>query len=200
MNDPSTIGRGDRIAVTGIMVVGMLMGGFAAGTGLLTGIFRLISPSDTPIELVARIPLDTGPGVIEAHGTQLLVRTDQLTGTPLWLFALSDVIGGLTIAVITASAALLLWRIAQRRPFHHTMRTAALVAGCALSFGSLLSQGLAGIGQLAMSIDLGESLGRTTEPGFLFTPLPVIAGFVILALAYVFQAGTRLQQDQEGLI
>ena len=118
----------------------------------------------------------------------------------LWLFAIADVVGGIAIGLVTASFAYVLWRIAQRRPFHHTSQVAALVAGCAIAFGSLISQGLAGLARMMTADELGAALGGVTQVGFLFEPLPIVVGFGVLALAYVFRTGERLQRDTEGLV
>lgn len=194
------IGRADRVTILTILVVGMFGGGFVAGLGLITGIFRLLDPGRYPIELLADIPVDAGDGILEARATSILVHAESLPASALWAFAISDVIGGIAIGLITASFAYVLWRVAQRRPFHRTTHVAALVAGCAIAFGSLLSQGIGGLGRMIAADELGPSLGGVTEIGFLFEPLPIVVGFGVLALAYVFRAGERLQRDTEGLV
>lgn len=194
------IGRADRGAIYAILVVGVFLGGFVAGDGLIRGVFRLLDPAGYPIELIADIPVETGPGVVQAHGSTVVVSADGLSAGPIWLFAISDLIGALAIALVTVSFAYVLWRIAQRRPFHRTVQVAALVAGCAIALGSLLAQGLGGLAKMMAATELGPSLGDVAEVGFLFAPLPIIVGFGVLALAYVFQAGERLQRDTDGLV
>ena len=46
----------------------------------------------------------------------------------------------------------------------------------------------------------GLPIGGVTQVGFLFEPLPIVVGFGVLALAYVFRTGERLQRDTEGLV
>lgn len=48
--------------------------------------------------------------------------------------------------------------------------------------------------------ELNDALGGIAVPGFSFAPIPIIAGFGILTLAYVFRAGSRLQHETEGLV
>ncbi len=194
------VDRGDRIAIWAILIVGMFVGGLVAGLGLVNAVFRLLDPSRFPIDLLADIPLETGDGVIDAHGDSLLVWTDQLTAGPLWLLTLGDLAAALAIALVTASLGNVLWRVAQRRPFHRTVQVAALVAGCAVALGSLLAQGLGGLGRMMAAGELNDALGGIALPAFEFQPLLPILGFGILALAYVARAGERLQRDTDGLV
>ncbi|WP_166868624.1 hypothetical protein [Salinibacterium sp. ZJ70] len=194
------IGKADRATVLIILVIGMFGGGLLAGLGLIMGIFRLLDPGRYPIELLADIPVEAGPGILEARATSIIVNAETLPAGALWAFAISDVVGGIAIGLVTACFAYVLWRVAQRHPFHRTTQAAALVAGCAIAFGSLISQGVGGLGRMMAADELNPSLGGVAEVGFLFQPLPIVVGFGVLALAYVFQAGERLQRDTEGLI
>lgn len=196
-NDHTTgIGRADSVAVTAILVVGAGLGGFIAGMGLVRAVFRLFDPSKYPIELLADIPVELGGSVLGAHGSSLVVTVSSLPTLPLWLLSISEMIGALAIGLVTVCFAFVLARVAQRKPFHRSMRSAALVAGCAIAFGSLLSQGLGGLARMMVAFEVREP----AEPAFLFEPLPILVGFAVLALAYVFQAGNRLQKDTEGLV
>lgn len=194
------VGRGDRIAIWAILGVGMFAGGLIAGLGIVNALFRLLDPARFPIDLLAHIPVDAGDGVVEAYGDSLVVTVETLSGGALWLLTLGDLITALTIALVTASLGNVLWRIAQRRPFHRTVQIAALVAGCAVAIGSLLAQGLGGLGRMIAATELEDALGGLAVPAFEFQPLLPILGFGILALAYVARAGERLQRDTEGLV
>ncbi|SJN46566.1 hypothetical protein FM104_15045 [Microbacterium esteraromaticum] len=194
------IGRADSIAVLVILIAGAGLGGFIAGRGLITGMFRLLDPSRYPIELLADIPVSAGSGILDAHGDSLIVTAAALPTSAVWLFALSDLIGAAAIGLVTAAFAYALARIVQRKPFHRSMRTAAVIAGLAITFGSLFSQALRGFGQMVAADDLNPSLGDVAQVGFLFEPLPILIGFAVLALTYVFQAGARMQKDTEGLV
>ncbi|MGB4778377.1 hypothetical protein [Microbacterium sp.] len=196
----SEIGRADRIAVTAILIVGGALGGYIAGSGLVTALFRLIDPARFPITLLAKIPVEAGPGVVEAHGDSLVVMADSLSSGAVWCFVLADLFGAVGVGLATAAFALVLVRIVHRKPFHRTATAASVVAGCATIFGSMLSQSVGGFGRMMAATELGPSLGGFPEPAFLLEPLPVVVGFGILALAYVFQAGERLQRDTEGLV
>ena len=194
------VSKADRLAIWSILVVGMFGGGFVAGLGLVTGVFRLIDPARYPIALLADIPVETGPGIAQAHGDGVLVNAEQLSAGPLWLLAAGDMTLGLVIGCVTASFAHVLYRVAQRKPFHSTMQVAVLVAGVAIAVGGLLHQGFTGLGTMMAADELNDSLGGVAEVGFLFNPLIPLVGFGILALAYVFRAGERIQRETEGLV
>ncbi|MFT4029946.1 MAG: hypothetical protein QM675_08715 [Protaetiibacter sp.] len=192
--------RADRGAIYVILAAGVFGGGFIAGLALVTGVFRLLDPARYPVTLLADIPIETGQGIVQAHGDTIVANAESLSGGAVWALAIADLVFGLALAGVVASAAVVLWRVAQRQPFHRTSYLAAIVAGCCVTFGSLLSQGIGGLGTMMAATELNPALGDFALPAFEFEPLPVVAGFVIIALAYVFRAGTRLQRDTEGLV
>lgn len=192
----STISRGDHITVLFILIIGAGLGGLTAGLGIIQGIFRLFDPSRYPVELLADVPVKVGEGVLEAHADAMQVTFETLPAGPLWLLSLSDIVGAIALGLVTASFAYVLSRIIGGKPFHRSMQSAAVLAGCAIMFGNLLTQALRGFGQMTIAMDLGAP----AEPAFTFEPLPIIVGAAVLALAYVFEAGQRLQRDTEGLV
>lgn len=193
-------GRADRIGIRVILGVGLAGGLIMAALGAFTAIARVIDPARYAVSLLAHIPVATGPGVIDAYGDSIVVRTSALSPGATWVLAAGDLIDALVIGVVTLCFAATLWGVAQRRPFHRSLPAAAIAAGSALGIGSLLAQGLGGIGRMMAADDLSGSLGGVVEPGFLFTPVPVVVGLGLIALAYVFRAGARLQRDTEGLV
>lgn len=192
--------RSDRPAILVILGIGMFAGGFVAGLGLINAIFRLVDPSQFAITLLANTPIDAGAGVSSAQYEQMSVMADSLSAGAVWLIAGAEMFTALTIGLVTASFSYALWRIVSGQPFHRTMRVAAIVAGCSIVFGTLLSQGLGGLGQMMAATELEDALGGAAVAGFEISPLPIVVGFGILALSYVFHAGTRMQRDTEGLI
>ena len=57
-----------------------------------------------------------------------------------------------------------------------------------------------GFGQMQAATELNPAFDDQLIVGFSFDPLPWLVGFGVMALAVVFQAGTRLQRDTEGLV
>ncbi|AYF97658.1 hypothetical protein [Protaetiibacter intestinalis] len=197
---PAEVSRVDRVAIWLILAIGALGGGFIAGLGFVTAVFRILDPARYPVSLLADVPVDGGPGIVQVHGDSIVVNADGLAPGTVWALAAGDFFEALTIALVTASFAYVLWRVAQRRPFHRTVQAAALVAGFSLALGGILSQGIGGLGQMMAATDLEPTLGDIVMPGFLFTPTPFVVGFGVMALAYVFRTGTRLQRETEGLV
>ncbi|MCW2163362.1 hypothetical protein B0I12_000488 [Microbacterium hydrothermale] len=197
----SDIHLADRIALRAVLVVAVLGGAVLTTLGLFTAISRVVDPSRYPVSVLADVvvPASSG-GVVDARADSVLVHTTDLSAGTLWLLAGGDFCSALTIALVTFGFGSVLWRVVQRQPFHRQTYLATITAGSAIALGSLLSQGLGGLGQLAAATELSTALGGVTVPGFLFSPVPVVAGFGILALAYVFRAGAGLQRDTEGLV
>lgn len=192
--------RADRIAILSILAIGVFSGAFIAATGLINAVFRVIAPERYPVQLLADVPLDAGAGIVTAHGDSILVTSDTLSAGAVWLLATGDAVAALMIGTVTASFGYVLWRVAQRRPFHRTVQVAVLITGCAVAFGSLISQGLGGLGQMMAADEVNPAINGVALVGFEFAPLPIIVGFGILALAYVFRAGAGLQRDTDGLV
>lgn len=193
-------GRADRTTILMILAAGVFAGAFIAGTGLIGAVFRVIAPEQYPVQLFADLPLETGEGILTAHGDRIVATADGLGGGAVWALAGGDAVGALTVGVVTASFGYVLWRVAQRRPFHRSMQAAILVTGSTVALGSLLSQGLGGLGQMMAATDLGSGLGGVALVQFEFAPLPIVVGFAIMALAFVFRAGMRLERETEGLV
>lgn len=192
--------RADRVTIVVILVIGALAGALLAATGLISAISRIASPDAQTVRLLADIPVEAGPGIVSAHGDSLVVVVDRLDAGALWLIAAGEAFGALMIAAVTLSFGYLLWQVAQGRPFPRAAQTAVLVTGCAITFGSLLSQGLGGLGQMMAAGELQEATGGLALVQFELAPLPLLIGFGIMALAYAFRAGHRLQHDTEGLV
>ncbi|WP_307483122.1 hypothetical protein [Microbacterium trichothecenolyticum] len=198
---PGDIHPADRVALRVILAVGLVAGLGLTAMGVFTAITRVLDPARYPVSVLADVPVPlSGGDVIDAQADSVLVHTSGLSPEAVWLLASGDLVGALTLGAVTMSFCVVLWRVVQHQPFHRHMYTAALVAGCSIALGSLLSQGLGGLGQLMAAAELSDALGGVARPGFLFTPLPVVAGLGVLALAYVFRAGNRLQRDTEGLV
>ena len=106
-----------------------------------------------------------------------------------------------TTAMICAAVAHLCWKLLRRRAFDRSVSWLAMSVGAVLAVGSTLGGGLGGLGLMIASTELDAvSPGRFWPMGFQVDPTPVMVGFVILLVAMVFDAGTRLQRDTEGLV
>jgi hypothetical protein len=200
-SDATGLNRADAIA---IRILGVLAAAFAAVT-LVVGIPGVIGTvaGDTvtlPLMLIEPVTEQTGnPAILSAQTDELTVTAAGVGSGVRATLAVGAALGTLIAAAVGVVIALFLWRLAQGRPFHRSLFAASLVAGLAMSIGGLISAFAAGFGamQLAMALDPD---GEVFVPGFSFDPTLMFAGLVVLALAYVFRAGTRLQRDTEGLV
>lgn len=191
--------KADRTATLFILILGSFAGGVTAASGLLNAVFRILDPAGRPVHVLADIPIEATSGV-QVTAQELSVVTQHLPSTARWLYASSDLIFGLMVALITLSLAYALYRVVKGDPFHQGMHTATLVAGGSLAVGGLLHQGLYGFATINAASALADSIHGEVGIGFPFDPMLPIIGLVVVALAYVFRIGERLQRDTEGLI
>ena len=150
--------------------------------------------------LLAESPVDHGTEVISAVADTVTVRSDALSSGTVWMLASADFLQALTIAGVLIGSGLVVERLLRGKPFHRVVRPAILLAACSLAFGSLLTQGVGGLGQMMAASDLNDQLGGILVVGFSFDIVPIVAGFGLLALSYVIAAGMRLERDTEGLV
>jgi hypothetical protein len=187
--------------------------GIAALVGLVTlagGVLRIrlyvLSAGDgTPLALMTETPLDavrsgTTPEIVFGvyPTADLLVR--GLSDVTRILLGLGEGLAVVVAAVVSIGMAALFWSTARGRPFARPLYGWALVAGATLSIGSLLAQGISGFGRMNAAVELNDVTGDIFQVGFPFDPAPVVIGFAIMAMAYIFRAGARLQRDTEGLV
>lgn len=200
MDAPPLMSRWDRNLALAVYVATFFFGAWWAANGLIQGAFRVIAPSRYPVTLLADHPVDHGTGIISAVADTVTVYSDALSSGAVWLFAAADFLQALTIAGVLIGSGLVIERLLRGKPFHRVVRPATLLAACSLAFGSLLTQGVRGLGQMAAAAELNDQLGGILVMGFLFDMVPIVAGFGLLGLSYVITAGMRLQRDTEGLV
>ncbi len=194
------IPRWDRNAALLVYIATFMFGAWWAGNGFIVGLFRLLAPARYPVTVLADIPVDHGPDVASAVAESVTVHTNALSPGTVWMLASADFVQALTISAVLVGSGLVLERILRGKPFHRVVRPAILLAACGLAFGSLLTQGLRGLGQMAAASELNDTINGVLVPGFTFDIVPVVAGFGLLGLTYVIAAGMRLQRETEGLV
>jgi hypothetical protein len=184
------------IAVLNVLFAGLSLwlGGAAAYSALTAGTISV------PLQFAEPVRADVqGTSVITAESDSAAVTADSISaGARAWLAA-GDILGGIVGAVVAIALALLLWRLAQGRPFHRSLFGAALLAGATMTLGGLLGIFASGFGAMQVAFEVDPD-GEVFTPGFEFDPAILSAGMVALVLAFVFRAGTRLQRDTEGLV
>jgi hypothetical protein len=198
------ISRGDRIV---IRITGLI---FAIGAllflvvGAMAVIRRLIDPTSLPVGLLAEIPLDASslPGIeiVSSTADHVVVTASGLSDGAIVALAIGNGLGALTAAVVCAAFAYFTWRVTRGQPFHRSLVGVSLATGVTILLGALLSTFVGGFGQMQAAAELNPAFDDQLIVGFGFDPLPWLVGFGVMALAVVFQAGTRLQRDTEGLV
>lgn len=200
MDSRPLISRWDRTLAFAVYVATFFFGAWWAANGFFRAAFRVIDPARYPVTLMTDLPVEHGSGAIQAVADSVTVRSDALSSGAVWLLASADFLQALTIAGVLVGSGLVLERVLRGKPFHRVVRPAILLAACSLAFGSLLTQGVRGLGQMMAASELNEELGGILVMGFTFDIVPIVAAFGLLALSYVIAAGMRLQRDTEGLV
>lgn len=144
-------------------------------------------------------------GTVPGSGVPAEIATAEVSAAAIGetaraLLVASTLIEVITGAVVAVAIIAVLLRVASGDPFHRSLVRVGIVAGFALLIGGLLGPGLRGLGQLYASSSLNGDGDGPFPAAFTFDPGPVGLAFVVLALAMVFRAGTRLQRETEGLV
>ncbi len=200
MDTRPLMSRWDRNLAFVVYLATFFFGAWWAANGFLQAAFRVIDPSQFPVTLLSEGTVEHGTSVTSATVDSVTVQTDALSSGAVWLFASADFLQALTVAGVLIGSGIVIERVLRGKPFHRTVRPAILLAACSLAFGSLLTQGVRGFGQMQASYELNDEVGGSLVMGFTFDIVPVVAGFGLLALSYIIAAGMRLQRDTEGLV
>lgn len=203
------LSRADRV-VLGIFALVAAAFGALALVRIAAGVrYYVMSASNGETELFLHNAL-VAPDEYPTEGTPSILfgfepTTDLVVGGldagTRVLLATGEALTALIALVVSVAIAWMLVSLARGRPFARPLQTLTLTAGAVLALGSLLGQGLAGLGRMMAADTLNDALGEERFlVGFTFDPLPVVLGFAIMALAFVFRAGHRLQRDTDGLV
>lgn len=203
--------RADRVV---LVVFAIAAAAFGLGS-LVMGVLRLrlylgaAGEGGTPVSLLADASLPGIPmGATDGEGPRIVfgafptadLLAEGLSGGTRALLGVGEGFAALVAIVVSAALTSLFVSLARGRAFARGLYALALVAGAALAIGSLLAQGIAGFGRMNAAVELNPIADDLFVVGFAFDPTPVLVGFAIMALAFVFRAGSRLQRDTEGLV
>jgi hypothetical protein len=196
--DAAGLSPWDAAAFRVFAVIAVLAGLLALGWGV-NAVIALAEGRlavDLPLVTPQAVSLP-GVGVDTALLDEVTVVSGDVGSGALVALAAGSILSALIGATVAAAVALLLWRLAQGRPFHHTLFGMTLLAGAAMSIGGLLAAFASGFGAMQVAFD---PEGEVFVPGFTLDPSVIAVGAVVLALAFVFRAGTHLQRDTDGLV
>lgn len=198
--DAAGLSRWDAAAFRAFAVIAALIGLLPVGWAVTTVI--AVAEGRLAVELPLATPTAAPLPPVDAETA--LLDTVTVTSGNISAGAAGSLIAGTILsavvgAIVAGTVALMLWRLAQGRPFHRSLFGATLLAGASMAFGGLVAAFLSGFGAMQVASDL-DPQGDVFVPGFTFDPTVVAVGAVVLAFAFVFRAGTRLQRDTEGLV
>jgi hypothetical protein len=181
----------------------------AAGLSALAGVLaivrelaRILPNQDVPV----RVDLDgvahelVLDGAVAAEATEAVVRVSGLDAGPFSLVLAAAVLPPVTMLVVAACFALLGWSFFRGEFFTRGNLVAVNTAAAVLVVTSLLIpslQGTAGSSALA-SAGAGAGTGQALVLGLDMRLL--LAGFLLGAVGYAFQRGSRFKRDTEGLV
>lgn len=193
----------DRVAVRVMAVIALGVALVSAAVGAVRFVMWMRG-DDIPVTLTTGSALDldaaaTESGIASAEYSAIDVIVTSLTLGTRALFASSQLLTGLTTAVVAIAIAMVLRRLAQRAPFHRSLFRATLVSGLAILFGGMIGGALHGFATMTAAAQVGPELEAPVLVGF-DIDLGFLIGFVVIAVAFVFRAGTRLQRETEGLV
>lgn len=199
--DTTGLSRWDAAAFRGIAVIAVLGGLLSLWFGVVAVVQAVAHDTVTvPLPLVQPLEAEiANPAVLAAQAGDVSVTASGIGAGARAALAAGAGLGTVVAVAVAGAIALFLWRLAQGRPFHRSLFGATLAAGAAMSIGGLLSGFASGFGAMQIAFELDPD-GDVFVPGFTFDPAVMAAGAVVLALAFVFRAGTRLQRDTEGLV
>jgi len=206
---PLELHRADRITIRVLGVLTVVVTAASTAGSVFAG-FRSLAAGETVIHLLTRMevpndgtPAPDGPGIVSAGFESALVTATGLSDGVRALLATSMIIDTLTIAAVGGAIAWFLLMFAGRRPFQRSLFRTTLVAGFALTLGPLLATALSGFARMQAAVELNPVAHDVFEIGFeipaLGATVPLL-GLAVLALAFVFRAGERLQRDTDGLV
>ncbi|WP_285106807.1 hypothetical protein [Promicromonospora sp. MEB111] len=184
-------------------VVLALAGGLAVVAGIVAivrELARILPNRDVPV----RVDLD---GVahelvlnrtVAAEATEAVVRVSGLEAAPFALVLAAAVLPPVTTLVVAACFALLGWSFYRGEFFGRGNLVAVNVAAAVLVAASLLIPSLQGTAASSALASAGAGTGQAVVLGLDMRLL--LAGFLLGAVGYAFQRGSRLKRDTEGLV
>ncbi|MEO8528987.1 MAG: hypothetical protein ABI435_07905 [Pseudolysinimonas sp.] len=199
--------RSERVVLAVLSIGAAVLGLVSLIAGILRLRLYLVNATDgaTPLELLTDAPLDGIPSagepsiVVGGYSSAHLLVRGLTTGTRA-LLASGELISIVVAVVVSAAIAVLLLFLARGRAFARPLVAVAQISGATLAVGSLLGQGLTGLGMMSAADELNPLHHDLFTVGFVFDPAPIFIGLVIMGLAFVFRSGSRLQRETEGLV
>jgi len=167
---------------------------------LSTGLINLTLVAETKAAIFGGTDPRFATHIVAGHFSSADVTVAGLPAGIVATVVVSDVSKTLTEVALCVLVAVLAWRMLRRRPFRRSLSLTVSLAGLILVVGGVLGQGTAAIAGGATAAQLnGGGNGYWPLAGRFDPTLPVV-GLVLVLVGLVFEYGTRLQNDTEGLV
>ena len=155
--------RSDRFAMAALGAAA-LAGGVVWFIGALYSLARTVMGGALTLELTVLDPrvdgdLPAGLNSIAWDGAQVNITLEALGPAISTVLLGSRAISVIVGAIVTGAIGIVLLRLARRAPFHRSLFAVAIVAGAALSFGSMIALGSHVFGSLMASDRVNGLLG-----------------------------------------
>ncbi len=197
---PSRMERG----TLGLFAIAGAVLGLTLTIAPIRRITHMLSTGETPVTLLTQTAVPHEPSgtvsILSADYTTASVVATGLSDGTRALVAIGSGFEALTAAVSIGAVVYFLLLLMWRRPFHRSLVAATLLAGFALTSGSILAIGLGGLGRMQAASELNPAAHDVFEIASMFDLTPVLVGIGALTLSFVFQRGGQLQRDTEGLV
>lgn len=179
--------------------------------GLVVTLVRTVSSGQFDV----RLPIDLGDSVVGFHyaGSATVESTwpspdatftiSHVSAGLVTLFAVQAILVFVIQAVIASSIVVLSYQTLERRPFVRALTTLLYVVAAVLAVvGSGLEVLQIAINHQTMSEITGGDPNTPLGSFFswTFTGTWILVGFGVAAVAILFQIGSRMQRDTEGLV
>jgi hypothetical protein len=195
-----------RVVVWGFFALAVVAGLFTLVFGTV-GVITSLAAGTTPLTMALNLPLPAAanPGsaviVSGSYDSASIVVSGLVPGTVI-LATVARVAGILTQAAISASIALLAWRLLRGRAFRRSLSLTVAFSGAILLIGGLVSGGVGLLAAWTAADQLvgGLSIGSPWPLIGTVDATPLGMGVCLLLVGLALEYGERLQRDTEGLV
>lgn len=202
---PSVVDSRDATALRFVAALALTASAVWATAAVLAAVLPLFGGEPVEVELLAAGAVTVGgaDGIPPLITQSYLVLLDagDVSGGAFGLLLAEAGLTNLVGAVVAGVIAFALRAIARGDAFHRAMPALMVAVGSALAIGMLTASALGGFGRMMAADELNAAAGaEDLAVGFTFDPVPVLVGVAVLALAFGFRAGARLQRETAGLV
>ena len=177
---------------------------------LISGVVMIVSSlasGDRQLSLAVDgdLPADASTGaatLLDGHYESAWVSVTDLGPLSSSLLTVGLIVNVVAQVLVAASFVYLAFRLLRRRPFMKSLTWVFVTAGAALLIGSLVSQGLTGLGSWMVAGELGSTPGSDDfwVMAISIDLAPLGFGFALMLVGSAFEYAQKLSRETEGLV